>query len=188
MKRLSLIFLSLFLAAFLTGCAGGATLTLSFGEFPEPSVEVQMCDQEGFSLGEARCSKGGNVLPARSAPCYLSLVLPKEYDCPVRYWKGGNLSMRIEKAEQEGGEYLHAFTVFVSGGEDRLQICKTENGVMGYCKSELFQNGTAQISIADGEYTLELFKGGDIVKEMTFNFAFETSPRFFVFDSEEGIA
>lgn len=188
MKRLSLMVLSLLFALSLTCCGRGATLTLSFGELSASAVEVQMFDGEGFSLGTAKCSQGGNVLPASAAACYLSVTLPKEYDCPVRNWDGSNLSMRIERAEQENGEYLHAFTVFVSGGEDRLQLCKMENGVAGYCKSELFQNGVAQIFITDGAYTLEIFKGSEIVKETTLNFAFETSLRFLVFNSEEGIA
>lgn len=162
--------------------------------FAAPGAEaseyaVELYDGEGLSIGNATLFAGKNFLDSSISPCFMQCAVGEALDCPVVYAAGTPLSLRVNAAEfsEQEGQYLHAYTVFLRGGEGdgyRLQICKMEGELTSYCKTAPFAGGAASLALADGEYLLELFAGSEVVLTRPLTFSY-TDLRFCVIRLDE---
>ena len=175
MKRAVCVFAALLSLCF-CACAekeGGGdrfAVTLSAAaEMPAGEITLGLYDKEGLELGTALLKEGKNFLPSSCAPCYAALALPEGYDCPAVRADGSDLSFSVSKAEYSelDGGLLYTYTVFLENFDPsagyRLQMCRTENGETGYCKTDGFRNGKASLGLADGNYLFEIFSDGALL-------------------------
>lgn len=179
-------FLGMLTALCLCACgASGFAVELSFRGCDAVPFTARLYGADGWDIGSAELKEGKNVLPLTSF-CYLQCTFPQEYDCPVVYLDGKPAALTVSPAEysEEEGGYLHLYTVFLQGAAPgtkyRLQICRNqEEG--GFCKTDDFRGTSAALALSDGDYTLDLFAGNEIVYDGAFTLS-KSSPRFCVLD------
>lgn len=168
---------------------GSCFVAVSFRECAAVPFTAELYGADGWSLGSAALKEGENAFPAEAFPCYLQCALPEEYDCPVVYAEGPSVALSVAPAEYSEDEnaYLHKYTAFLLGADPAvrylLQLCKdAEEG--GFCKFADFESGSAELALSDGEYSLEVFGGGDVVYETAVTLS-ASSLRFCVIDLRE---
>lgn len=167
------------------------TVTLAAGEGVSlgGSVAAELCDESGLSVGTAQLTVGETAFQKSTAPFYLSCTVGEEYDCPVVYADGKDLTVTVKRAEKdENGAYRHAYTLFLKGEDAKkdyaLQICMAGEG--GFCYTPVpFRNGAASMALADGDYDVEVILGGEIVYREALSFAYAAGPRYAVVGLEK---